>query len=264
MKLYRVKAIALRHLMLTFRDFHRFIDLIYWPILDIVIWGFTARWIQCNSDQNQQISYILLTALVFWQVLFRAQIEVSFGFLDELWSHNLVNLFSTPVKISEWIIAVMAVGLLKSIFTFILGVGTIFILYHLAVLKTGLILVPLLLLMVISGWIIGFLTTAAIAYWGQKVQTLVWVLAWFFAPFSGVFYPISVLPHWAQLIAATIPMSYFFEGMRITISTGIVPKTMMLMCCLLNFIYLALAILLFKFAFEKSKIYGLARLERYE
>jgi hypothetical protein len=75
MKLYRITAIVFRHLMLTFRDLHRFIDLIYWPILDIVIWGFTSRWVQGNQAQPLQISFILLTALIFWQVLFRAQLE---------------------------------------------------------------------------------------------------------------------------------------------------------------------------------------------
>lgn len=262
MKLYRIKALILRYLMLTFRDFHRFIDLIYWPILDIIIWGFTARWIQ--SNEHDSLSAILLTSLVFWQVLFRAQVEVSFNFLDELWSHNLANLFSTPVTLFEWISAVMVVGLLKSIFTFLLGTVAIWVLYNLLVFKTGFILIPFLFLIVMSGWVIGFLTTAAVAYWGQKVQTLVWVLAWFFAPFSGVFYPISVLPYWGRGIAAIIPMSYFFETVRGTVATGVVPVKTLAACCVLNCIYVVFALILFKCAFEKSKVYGLARLERYE
>lgn len=264
MKLYRIKAIVYRHLMLTFRDFHRFIDLIYWPILDIVIWGFTSRWIQGNQVQPLQISFILLTALVFWQVFFRAQLEVSFSFLDELWSHNLVNLFSTPLQLSEWIAAVMVIGFIKSVFAFFFGITVIWILYALNILQIGLILVLFLLLIIFSGWSIGFLTTSAVVYWGQKVQTLVWVMGWLFAPFSGVFYPISVLPYGAQLFSACIPMSYLFEGIRTVIMTGTVPKNMVLMCCLLNALYLTVGILLFKFAFEKSKVYGLARLERYE
>lgn len=263
MVLYRIKALIIRYLMLTFRDFHRFIDLIYWPILDIIIWGFTAHWIQCSQEQVQ-VSSILLTALVFWQVLFRAQMEVSFNFLDELWSHNLVNLFSTPVTFFEWVSAAMIVGLIKSAFTFLLGSVTIWILYKLLIFKSGLILIPFLLLIVMSGWTIGFLTTATVTYWGQKVQTLVWVIAWAFAPFSGVFYPISVLPYWGQCIAAVIPMSYFFEAVRGTLMTGIVPIKTLALCCLLNGVYMVIALALFKYSFEKSKIYGLARLERYE
>lgn len=140
MKLYRIKAIVLRHLILTFRDFHRMIDIIYWPVLDIVIWGFTARWVQSNQLQSIQISFILLTALVFWQVLFRAQLEVSFSFLDELWSHNLVNLFSTPIKISEWIISVMIIGFIKSVFAFAFGTTVIFMIYSVNILTTGFVL----------------------------------------------------------------------------------------------------------------------------
>jgi ABC-2 type transport system permease protein len=213
MKLYRITAIVFRHLMLTFRDLHRFIDLIYWPILDIVIWGFTSRWVQGNQAQPLQISFILLTALIFWQVLFRAQLEVSFSFLDELWSHNLVNLFSTPLLLSEWITAVMIVGFMKCVFTFLFGATIVWILYALNILQTGIILLLFLFLIIISGWSIGFLTTSAVVYWGQKVQTLAWVMGWFFAPFSGVFYPISILPFGAQLVSACIPMSFFLIKM---------------------------------------------------
>lgn len=264
MKIYRIKAVALRHLMLTFRDFHRFIDLIYWPLLEIIIWGFTARWIQGSSTENLHMSLVLLSALVFWQVILRSQLEISFGFLDELWSHNLINLFATPLKISEWIIAVMIVGFLKSLFTFLFGVYVIWVFYGLNMLKPGVILIPYLVMMIATGWAIGFLTTAAVAYWGQKIQTLAWVMGWFFAPFSGVFYPISVLPHWAQLIAQCIPMSYLFEGLRTIITTGIFPIRSLGICCFLIILYLFCAILLFKFAFEKSKVWGLSRLERYE
>ncbi len=264
MKIYRIKAVVLRHLILTFRDFHRFIDLIYWPLLEIIIWGFTARWIQGNNIHTINMSLVLLSALVFWQVILRSQLEISFSFLDELWSHNLINLFSTPIKISEWIIAVMIVGFLKSMFTFLFGAYVIWVFYGLNILKPGYILIVYLIMMIAIGWAIGFLTTAAVAYWGQKIQTLAWVMGWFFAPFSGVFYPISVLPHWAQMIAQCIPMSYLFESLRSIITTNVLPLHLLAICFFLILVYLMCAILLFKFAFEKSKIWGLSRLERYE
>jgi ABC-2 type transport system permease protein len=263
MKMYRVKAIILRHLILTFRDFHRFIDLIYWPLLEIIIWGFTARWFQSSQNQSE-VSLILLTALVFWQVILRAQFEISLSFLDELWSHNLVNLFSTPITLSEWITAVTLVGIVKCLFTFIFGALVIWLFYSLIIVLPFFTLLIYIFLLIGSGLAIGFLTTAAIAYWGQKIQTLAWVMGWFFAPFSGVFYPISVLPFWAQYMAAVLPMSYLFEGMRETVITGTINKHLLLYCFTLNIIYLVIALFLFKIAFEKSKSYGLARLERYE
>ena len=141
MKIYRIKAVILRHIILTFRDFHRFIDLIYWPLLEIVIWGFTARWVQSSQEgQSSQISLALLTALIFWQVILRAQFEISLGFLDELWSHNLINLFSTPIKLSEWIIAVTIVGVVKCLFTFVFGAFVIWLLYSLIIILPPFIL----------------------------------------------------------------------------------------------------------------------------
>ncbi len=264
MKLYRINAITLRHLILTFRDLHRFIELVYWPLLDIIIWGFTTQWIQKNQINTIQVSFILLTSLIFWQVIFRAQMEINFSLLDEIWSHNLTNLFSTPIHLSEWITSVMIIGFLKCLFTMGFGITAVWLLYSINVFKLGFTIFYLFIISIISGWGIGFLTTAAISYWGQKMQMLAWTVIWFFAPFSGVFYPIEILPSWVQKISAITPMSYLFEGIRSLITTGNIPYSMIICAFCLSLVYLLVSIIIFKYAFEKTKIYGLARLERYE
>ncbi len=263
MKLYRINAVFLRHLILVPRDLNRFVELIYWPFMDIVLWGFMSFWVQKES-LTAELPLILLTALVLWSLVYRANMEISYSLLDELWSHNMVNLFSSPLTFSEWVVAVLMLGIVKVLFVFFYSIAAIYFLYSLNVLSLGLSLIPYALLLIISGWSIGFIVTAVICFFGQKLQTLVWVTAYLFVPFSAVYYPVSSLPVWAQKISYCLPMTYIFEGMRELVATGIVNRYYLLWATILNIVFCVVSLLFFKYIFEKTKIYGLARLERFE
>jgi ABC-2 type transport system permease protein len=107
----------------------------------------------------------------------------------------------------------------------------------------------------------GFLSAAIIVFYGKRVQMLAWMMAYIFAPFSAVYYPVEALPSWGQYIAKVLPMSYTFEGMRQVLNNQTFSMPMFTISIALNIVYLALAVLLFKFMFEKSRDKGLARLE---
>ncbi len=262
MKLYRVHAIMLRHLMLTFRVLHRTIDIVYWPLLNIILWGCNSLWHQ--QSESPKVTFMLLTALLLWQILFRANMEVCYSLLDELRSNNFCNVFSTPLTLPEWMLAVIGIGFLKSFFTFAFGAFCIWLLYALQIISLGWHLIPFLLLIIVVGWSVGFLTASCIISWGQHVEGLMWVVVWGFVPLSGIFFPISVLPTYAQRIAYCLPQPYLFDGIRAYIETGIMPTHLLMKGFFLSIIYFGLSLAFFYYCFEKSKRSGLARLERYE
>jgi ABC-2 type transport system permease protein len=226
MKLYRVHAIMLRHLMLTFRVLHRTIDIVYWPLLNIILWGCNSLWHQ--QSESPKVTFMLLTALLLWQILFRANMEVCYSLLDELRSNNFCNVFSTPLTLPEWMLAVIGIGFLKSFFTFAFGAFCIWVLYALQIISLGWHLIPFLLLIIVVGWSVGFLTASCIISWGQHVEGLMWVVVWAFVPFSGIFFPISVLPTYAQRIAYCLPQPYLFDGIRAYIETGMMPVDLLM------------------------------------
>jgi ABC-2 type transport system permease protein len=262
MEIYRINAMILRHLLLTFRVFQRFTDIMYWPLLNIILWGCNSLWHQQN--ESPLITFMLLTALLFWQILFRANMEVCYSLLDELRSNNFCNVFSTPLTLYEWMTAVVFIGLLKSIFTLFFGVFCIWFLYSLNILSIGWELVPFLALIILVGWSIGFLTASCIVMCGQNVEGLMWVGVWAFVPLSGIFFPLSVLPQWLQSLAYCLPQPYLFEGIRAFIMTGLMPTSLLIKGFLLSILYFVLSLYFFKRCFEQSKDLGLARLERYE
>lgn len=261
MQLVRVQAILLRHLRATFRDLMRVSDLFYWPLIDILIWGFTSQWIKPEQAGSSSVTLVLLTSLVLLQVSHRATMDVSFNLLDELWSRNIVNIFATPLRFSEWVLSGMVMGFLKSFVTIFFGAFLVYAFYGVNIFVTGLFFILAALSVLISGWTLGFIASGLIIYFGQRVQSLTWMITWFFVPLSAVFYFLSVLPRWMQILGKSFPMTYIFESVRIYVHTNIFPWGLMGLSFALNIFYVVLLFYFYKIMFTKSLSHGLAHLE---
>lgn len=261
MKWHRINAVIVRHLYAYQRNFDRLTDSFYWPLMDILIWGLTSSWIQQSQSGVSNVVTILLTGLVFWQIVWRGNYEISVNLLEEFWNQNLVNLFSTPLTISEWLVAVIILSVIKMCITIAVCIIAIYFLYATNIFTLGWYLLPFVVSLLMSGWIMGFLGSSVIIYWGQKVQTIAWTMGFLFAPFSAVYYPLSQLPTWVQHVSVFLPTTYIFEGMRAVIATGNLDTIVLIKSFALNSIYLFAAILLFRMMFEKSRNKGLSRLE---
>lgn len=255
----RIKGVFLRYFY-TLKDFHQLSDLFYWPLVDILLWGLTSIWIQ-HQNNVPNLPLILMTALIFWQVTWRGAIGISFNLLQEFWHRNLVNLFSTPLKLSEWICGTLLLGFCKLFASIAFGILVVYLLYALNVFTVGWAFIPFAALLFMFGWSVGFLSSGLIIYWGNKVEMFAWMMPFLFAPFSAVFYPVDVLPWWAQGIAWCLPTTYVFEGMRQILAGGVFPWSYFWISLALNCVFIYLAILFFQTMFKKSLVKGLARLE---
>ncbi|MEN9654184.1 MAG: hypothetical protein RL235_296, partial [Chlamydiota bacterium] len=165
------------------------------------------------------------------------------------------------LKISEWVAGILLLSVCKLAITVVFGTGVVYLLYSLNVFALGWAFLPFMVSLLIFGWALSFLASSLIIYWGQKVEMLAWMTAALFAPFSAIFYPVSVLPSWAKTIAWSLPTTYIFEGMRSVLHTGEFPTQYFWISLGLDLIYLSGAIFLFHVMFEKSRQRGLARLE---
>ncbi len=259
MSISRIRGVFFRYFY-TMKDISQLSDIFYWPLVDILLWGLTSIWIQ-HQNNLPNLPLILMTALIFWQITWRGAIGISFHLLQEFWHRNLVNLFSTPLKIVEWIYGILLLGICKLLATVAFGGLAVYILYSLNVFALGWAFLPFAVLLYIFGWTIGFLTSGLIIYWGHKVEMFAWMLPFLFAPFSAVFYPVNVLPEWAQVISWTLPTTYIFEGMREILNGGGFPTGYFWISLGLNLLFLYGSIQFFKFMFNKSLVKGLSRLE---
>ncbi len=257
MKFNRIWALFLRHIYLYPKSFSRIMELIYWPFLDLVVWGFISLYLnQFGKDLPNFVAF-LLGALILWDILFRSQQGISVSFLEDIWARNLLNLFVSPLSPGEYIFALMLFSCVK-----IIMAGTImsllaWILYSFNFFLLGLSLLGFILGLVAMGWAIGLLTLSLILRFGQQAEILAWGLAFLFQPVSAVFYPLSVLPVWLQKIAHFVPSSYVFEGMRQIILNGHFPMRNLLICFTLDGFYLGLAFLFYYQVFKIVRKKGL-------
>lgn len=234
MKLHRVGALILRHLYLYRRSLPRIMEIFYWPFLDLVIWGFITLYLARYQSEVPGFVTFFLGALILWDVLFRSQQGITITFLEELWARNLMNLFASPLKPSEFLAATMAMSVMKvTVVSIVLG-GCALVFYSYNVLIIGLWLIPFVLNLVVSGWIIGVFTTSLIMRFGQEAEVLAWSMVFLFQPISCVFYPMDVLPQWLKAIAWANPAAHIFEGMRAVLTSGEAPLSSLVWAVGLN------------------------------
>lgn len=259
MKIHRIYGIILRYLYLFRRSLDRLSDAFYWPTIDLFIWGLTSVYFRSFIPEASPIIMIIISGILFWLILWRAQYEISVNLLEDLWNKNLINIFVSPLKFSEWIVSFIALGIIKASMSFPFALFVAFLLYKIKIFFYGFYLIPFIFLLLISGWFVGFFTAGFILRFGTKVQTLAWALAGLLAPFSAIYYPVSALPIWAQKIALVLPTSYLFEGMREVIYTGRLDISKIIISFILNVIYFTASIIFLRRSFNKVLEKGLIK-----
>src|SRR5574341_2080853 len=253
MKLHRITALISRHLYLYRRSLPRLMEIFYWPFLDLVVWGFISVYLMRAQGQLPGIVTFLLGALILWDVLFRAQQGITISFLEEIWSRNLMNLFASPLKVSEFLAATMAMSVMKVMAVSIVMVAAALAFYSYNVFMIGVSLIPFVLNLIITGWAIGVLTTALIMRFGQEAEVLAWGMVFLFQPVSCVFYPMDILPAWLRPVAQANPAAHIFEGMRGALTDGAIPLVHLAWATGLNLFYMTLVIAWFYHTFTACK-----------
>ncbi|NKB82690.1 MAG: ABC transporter permease [Nitrospirales bacterium] len=257
MNIGRIWALITRHLYLYQRSFARMLEVFYWPLVDLVVWGFITIYLAREGNSLHGAVVFFLGALILWDVLFRAQQGIAISFLEEMWARNLMNLFASPLTVGEYLVASMTMSILKVLVVSAVMVSMAWLFYAYDIFLLGVSLIPFMVNLVMVGWTIGILTTSIIMRFGQQAEVLAWGMVFLFQPISCVFYPMEVLPGWLQTIAWANPATHVFEGMRTILLQGTVPWNNLLWSCLLNIGYLLVMIAWFHHTFNVCKDRGL-------
>lgn len=259
MKLYRIYGSILHYFYIFKSSPDRITDVFYWPSIDIILWGLTSAFI-AHSANIPHIVAFLLSGVILWTVVFSAQRDITFGILEELWNKNLINLFTTPLKFSEWVTSIVVIALVRPMISFLVATGLALLLYQMNVFAYGFYLLPFIALLLMMAWSVGFFVSGLILRYTSRIQTLAWSTMALLSPFSAIYYSVSTLPAWAQKVAMFIPASYIFEGMREVILKGTVDISKMEIAFTLNVIYIILSLIFLKSSFNKVLDKGLAKL----
>lgn len=216
----RILGLLLRQLYLYRRSMIRMLEVVYWPVMDLLVWGFVSVYVGRLRGGGQLAIAFLLGGMILWDIFYRAQQAISVSFLEDIWTRNLINVFVSPISTAEFITAMLLLGVMKVIVTGALLSVLAYVLYAFNFFQYGLLLIPFVMNLLLSAWGIGIITAAMILRWGQGAETLAWAIPFLFTPFSAVFYPVAVLPAALRPVAWALPPTHAFEGMRTVLSGG--------------------------------------------
>jgi ABC-2 type transport system permease protein len=253
----RVGGLVLRHLYLLKGSWTRIAELIYWPMINVVMWGFFSRFFVHHSDWVAQAAGVLIGAALLWDVLFRSNLGLSVSFLEEIWSRNLGHLAVSPLTSVELAVALLTMSLIRTLAGMLPSAVGALLLYHFNVFALGLPLLAFFVNLMITGWAFGLAVSALVLRYGQGAESLAWVVIVAIAPFCGIYYPISTLPGWLQTVAWALPPAHVFEGMRAVAFGGTFPVRELLITIGLNAIYLAVGVALFIWVNHIARVRGL-------
>ncbi len=256
--LTRIGGILLRYLYLHTRSMPRLFEIFFWPVMELLVWGFVSVYFQSLlADPSTKIVAILISAMIFWDILYRSQQAVSMAVVEDIWTQNILNILISPLRIREWLAATFIYGFIKiSLITSILSAIALglyhFNLFH----HLGLSMIPLLANLLFFGWALGVFTSALVIRWGHAAEALIWGIPYLVQPLSAIYYPVSVLPTPLQYVAKSIPSTYVFEGIREVIKTGALPWPYFWMAFGLNLFYFFLAGIFFARMFKSARDSG--------
>lgn len=259
MNITRITALVRRHLLLTFRSADRLLNLIYWPLITLIVWGSSFLWIG-NQENAPHLLATILTAIILWQVTYRISLEVANNLYEEILSRNIVNLFSTPLCFAEWIVAMIILSIFDTIAIGIISSCMLWMLFNINLFAFGLQTLLCFLVLFISGLSFGFIVSSMFIYWGSGMRDMMHAIVWLIGALSALYSPVAVLPLILQKIAWVLPTTYVFEAVRFFMSTGQFPYYEFMMSGILSIIYCIFGLILFKTAFEISRAKGFARL----
>jgi len=253
----RVYAMCLRYLYLLRSSWPRIIELAYWPTVQMIMWGLISQFFAENNSWLAQAAGILIGAVMLWDVVFRGQLGVSLVFFEELHARNLAHLFVSPLRPIELIYSLLLISFVRTI----VGVGVAALLaipmYHYSIFELGLPLVAFFMNLLVMGWAMGLVVSALVLRFGVGAESLAWVVVFAIAPLSGIFYPIEILPQWAQSLAWFLPASHVFEGLRAVMIDHHFSFELFYTAALLNVVYLLGSVVVFLYVFSVARKHGL-------
>ena len=257
MKRHRIEATIMRHAYETRRNLDRILDMVYWPVLDIIVWGFFTIYLGRGAAMKPGMISFMLGAIILWGLFFAFQRDMAVGFLDELWSRNLVNLFSTPLSVAEYMTGLIAVNLGKAMVGMSCAALIAWMFYAFNIFPRLLAFMPFMLNLVLFALALGIIITGLIFRYTTKIQGLAWSFAGLLMPLSCVLYPLKSLPSYLRPAASMLPTTHSFEGMRQVLAGGGFSAHHFGWGLALNGLYFVVAIVFFRWIFESARSRGL-------
>jgi ABC-2 type transport system permease protein len=219
----RVRTVVRRHGYVFFRSPHRWFDIAFWPVFDVLLFGSLGAFVAQQNDTSRAATPYLLAGIMLFHVLFQSQIAVATGFMEETWTRNVLNVMTTPLREVEYVIGLALMGLMKLVAAMAVVSAAAFVFFQFGLGEVGWGLVPVIAVLLLCGWCTAMLVIGLLLRYGQSAEILAWATTFVILALSGVFNPVDSIPGPIQPIAKVLPTTYAFRATRDLLDGGGVP-----------------------------------------
>jgi len=241
----RVAAMVLRYWFLLRSSFARLIELIYWPTVQMLMWGFLQTYLAGQANLYARAGGVLIGAVMLWDILFRGQLGFSISFLEEMYARNLGNLMISPLRASEFVVALMIMSIIRLAIGMLPVTALAVWFFGFNLWALGFALAAFFANLMLTGWAVGIFVSGLVLRNGLGAETFAWSIMFLFLPLTCVYYPVAVLPEFLQPFAWALPPTYVFEGMRALLIDHTFRADLMIQALMLNIVLFSLAVLAF-------------------
>jgi ABC-2 type transport system permease protein len=253
---HRVAAMVQRYWFLLRSSWPRILDLIYWPTVQMLMWGFLQMYVAQNAGFFARAGGVFIGSVLLWDILFRGQLGFSISFLEELYARNLANIMMSPLRPVEFVAALMVMSIVR------LSIGMVPVtllaiaFFGFNLWSLGLALAAFFVNLILTSWSIGIFVAGLLLRNGMGAESLAWTIMFLFLPLTCVYYPVAVLPHWLQIVSWSLPPTYVFEGMRALLIQHVFRGDLMLEAFAFNLVLFAAASLAFRWLLHSARLHG--------
>jgi ABC-2 type transport system permease protein len=218
MSFYRTFAIVLRQYYLMRGSISRIMPLFVWVAIDIVLWGFITKYLGTVTSSGFNFVTALLGAVLLWDFFIRVLQGVTMAFFEDVWSRNFINVFATPIRVSEYLLGLVICSVMTSLVGLVVMLLIACGVFGLPFMVYGVMAFPFIFVLFLFGIALGIFGSAVVLRLGPSAEWFIWPIPALISPFASVFYPLSVLPQWMQCFAYLMPPAYVFEGLRAVVN----------------------------------------------
>ena len=252
----RILGMVLRYWYVIRSSWPRTAELIYWPLVQMLMWGFLQTYLAQQTGLAGKAAGLFIGGVLLWDILVRSQLGFAVAFLEEVWSRNLGHLMMSPLRPTELVAALTIVSLLKLAVAMIPVAFLAYLFFGFNVLSLGIAFAAFFANLVIMSWSLGLVSTGVVLRWGLGAESFAWLIVFVFLPLCCVYYPVTTLPVWLQPVALALPPTYVFEGLRAVVLNGVFEPRLMAIAFALNLVYFALGYAAFAYFLHRARVQG--------
>jgi ABC-2 type transport system permease protein len=247
---------VLRHWYVIRSSWPRAAELIYWPLVQMLTWGFLQTYLAQATSFASRAAGLFIGGVLLWDILVRGQLGFSIAFLEELWARNLGHLMMSPLRPAELIASLIVVSLIKLTVAMVPVAFMAYWFFGFNLLSLGVAFAALFANLIVMSWSMGLLAAGVVLRWGLGAESFAWLVAFVLLPLCCVYYPLATLPGWLQPVALALPPTYVFEGLRALVVNHTFEAGLMVQALMLNLVYFALGSAAFAFFLYRARVTG--------